>query len=215
MVVGPAGRGDNPGIAERIVKGWLQPHQVWIGLDFPYVHEDAQLYQAWEVAAGRVWTYLSQGQDVAFVCEGDVSFYSTFNYLALLLRAQHPEIEIEVVPGVCSPLAVAALLGLPLTCQAERLAILPALYHIRDLEQTLAGAEVVVLLKVSRVYAQAWACLQQQQLLESSVVVEWAGHPQQRIYAPLTHHPQLELSYFSLLVVWKRPDLVPGILGLA
>ncbi|MBF2097942.1 MAG: precorrin-2 C(20)-methyltransferase, partial [Gloeomargaritaceae cyanobacterium C42_A2020_066] len=125
------------------------------------------------------------------------------------------EIEIEVVPGVCSPLAAVALLGLPLTCQAERLAILPALYHVRDLAQTLAWAEVVVLLKVSRVYSQVWTFLQQEQLLESSVVVEWVGHPHQRIYAPLTLHPQLELSYFSLLMIWKQPDRMTGILGLA
>jgi precorrin-2/cobalt-factor-2 C20-methyltransferase len=40
----------------------------------------AVLTAAWQTAAQQVWQYFAQGKDVAFACEGDVSFYSTFTY---------------------------------------------------------------------------------------------------------------------------------------
>ena len=36
--------------------------------------------------------------------------------------------KVVAIAGVASPMAAAAALGIPLTCQAERMAVLPALY---------------------------------------------------------------------------------------
>jgi precorrin-2/cobalt-factor-2 C20-methyltransferase len=200
IVAFPAGGRGKPGMAETIVQQWLRPEQTQLALEFPYVQDTDVLMQAWQTAAAQVWQHLQQG-DVAFVCEGDVSFYSTFNYLAQTLQQQHSEVAIVAVPGVCSPLAAAAALGLPLTIHKQRLVILPALYQVAELETALDWADVVVLMKVSSVYSQVWQLLQQRQLLTQSWVVEWATLPQQLIHTDLTQKPDLLLPYFSLLVV--------------
>ncbi|MBD2021617.1 precorrin-2 C(20)-methyltransferase, partial [Leptolyngbya sp. FACHB-36] len=148
--------------------------------------------------------------DVVFVSEGDVSFYSTFTYLAQTLQQAHPEVTIDAIPGVCSPLAAAAALGLPLTLRQQRLVVLPALYKVADLETTLAAADVVVLMKVSSVYRQVWTILQRHQLLERSYVVEWATHPNQVIHRELQTKPDLTLPYFSLLIVQVSPEHLPA-----
>jgi precorrin-2/cobalt-factor-2 C20-methyltransferase len=204
VVAFPAGIRGHLGMAEQIVAEWLNPEQVRLALTFPYVQDMAVLTQAWQIAAAQVWDYLEQGQDVAFVCEGDVSFYSTFTYLAQALQQTHPRVQIQVIPGVCSPLAAAAALGLPLTLRDQRLVILPALYTVTELDTALQWAEVVVLLKVSSVYKQVWSVLQQQHLLEHSYVIERATSPQQVIHRDLQHKPDLELPYFSLMVIWKN-----------
>lgn len=204
IVAFPAGSGGKPGIAEQIVEKWLQPHQTHLPIVFPYVQDDAALLQAWQLGAEQVWGYLQQGQDVAFACEGDVSFYSTFTYLAQTLQSQHPEAVVHTVPGVCSPMATAAALGIPLTLRAQRLLVLPALYRVADLETALQTADVVVLMKVSSVYEQVWALLQRHQLLQQSYVVERATFPDQKVYADLSDRPALKLSYFSLLIVKVR-----------
>ena len=204
VVAFPAGIGGKPGIAQTIVEQWLQPQQLQLALEFPYVQDEEILLQAWQVAAKQVWEYLSQGQNVAFVCEGDVSFYSTFTYLAQTLQQLHPEATVQAIPGVCSPLAAVAALGLPLTVRAQRLAVLPALYQVGELEQVLDWADVVVLMKVSSVYPQVWAVLQERKLLESAYVVERATTAQQRIYRGLSDRPNLKLPYFSLLIVQVR-----------
>ena len=201
IVAFPAGRGDKSGIAQTIISPYLQPHQQKLALHFPYLQDQQILNQAWEKAAETVWQYLQQGIDVAFACEGDVSFYSTFTYLAQTLQRSHPEAKIETIPGVASPMAAAAALSLPLTMQSQRLVVLPALYTVDELEEVLNWAEVVVLLKVNSVYQQVWQVLQQRNLLERAWVVERASFPQQVIYRDLGDRPQLPLSYFSILII--------------
>ena len=201
VVAFPAGLQGKPGIAQQIVASWLNPHQVQLALTFPYVQDMAVLTQAWHQVADAVWQYLNQGQDVAFACEGDVSFYSTFTYLAQTLQQLHPEAVVQLVPGVSSPMAAAAVLGLPLTIRQERLVVLPALYTVGELAAVLDWADVVVLLKVSSVYEQVWKVLQQHGLLDNSWVVERATLPCQVIYSDLRDRPTLKLPYFSLLIV--------------
>lgn len=201
VVAFPAGIEGKPGMAQQIISPWLSPQQQQLALNFPYVRDMAVLTQAWQVAAEQVWQYLQRGQDVAFACEGDVSFYSTFTYLAQTLQQIHPEAMVELVPGVCSPMAAASVLGLPLTIRQQRLVVLPALYHARELEAVLDWADVVVLMKVSSVYEQVWQVLQQRSLLSSSWVVERATLPDMVIYANLSDRPHLKLPYFSLLII--------------
>ncbi|NEP13504.1 MAG: precorrin-2 C(20)-methyltransferase [Symploca sp. SIO2C1] len=201
VVAFPAGIHSKPGIAQSIVEQWLNKYQVQLPLNFPYVQDQVTLTQAWQKAAEQVWQYLQLGQDVAFVCEGDISFYSTFTYLAEILQQLHPESLVQRIPGVCSPLATASVLGEPLTVRSDRLVVLPALYNVEELETILDWADVVVLMKVSSVYPQIWKVLQRRQLLKNTVVVERATLPEQVIYADLRDRPTLKLPYFSLLIV--------------
>ena len=201
IVAFPSGINKRSGIAQSIISGWLQPHQQTLPLEFPYVRDTQTLQEAWNNAARQVWRYLQQGIDITFACLGDVSFYSTFTYLAQTLQQLHPEAKIETVPGVCSPMAIASVLGIPLTIDRQRLAILPALHTVEELSTALDWAEIVVLLKVSSVYQQVWQILRQRNLLDSSWVVEKATFPEQKIYQNLANHPQLNLSYFSIMAI--------------
>lgn len=207
IIAFPAGtKPGKPGVAETIISAWQQPHQTLLPLRFPYTQDAASLTAAWADAAEMVSHHLAQQQDVAFVSEGDVSFYSTFAYLAQHLQQRMPEVKITAIPGVCSPLAAAAALGLPLALGDQRLTVLPALYSVSNLETTLDHSDVVVLMKVSSVYRQVWPILQQRQLLATSYVVEWATSDRQRLYHGLSDRPDLALSYFSLMVIVVSPS---------
>lgn len=204
VVAFPAGINGLLGIAQQIVAPWINSNQQQLALTFPYVQDRSVLEAAWKNAAVQVWQYLQQGVDVAFVCEGDVSFYSTFSYLAQTLQQIHPEVLVQSIPGVCSPMAAASALGLPLTVAAEKLVILPAIYQLNELEAVLDWAEVVVLMKVASVYEQVWQILNQRNLLERSRVVERATLPEMVIYNDLRDRPCLQLPYFSILIVQVR-----------
>ncbi|MBE9136734.1 precorrin-2 C(20)-methyltransferase [Nodosilinea sp. LEGE 07088] len=208
VVAFPQGRDGQPGLAQRIITPHLGQQQL-LALNFPYVVDPEQLSNAWQRAGDRVWQHLSQGQNVVFACEGDLSFYGTFNYLALSVERRYPGVTIERVPGICSPMAAVSALGLPLTVQSDKLVVLPALYSVNDLDAVLTWADVVVLLKVGSVYSQVWALLQQRQLLEHSWVIVEATQPGQRIYRPLTLYPGLTLPYFSLMVIRSGANPLP------
>ena len=201
VVAFPSGLNNRSGIAQGIIDRWLRPQQILLPLDFPYLQDERQLQKAWQNAAMQVWQYLKQGKDVSFACLGDVSFYSTFTYLAQTLQQLDASIKIETVPGVCSVMAIASVLKIPLTVNRQKLTILPAIYTVRDLEIALDSAEVVVLLKVSSVYQQVWHILQKRNLLDSSWIVEKATFPDQKIYRDLKDRPELNLSYFSILLI--------------
>jgi precorrin-2/cobalt-factor-2 C20-methyltransferase len=202
IIAFPAGRDGRPGIAQQILMPWLKAEQHPLPLWFPYVSDPAVLASAWQAAADQVWQYLATGQNVVFATEGDASFYSTFTYLAQTLQAQHPEALVETVPGVCSPLAAAAVLGQPLTILNQRLTILPAMHTLKDLTAALEQSDVVVLMKVASVYRSVWQVLKAQGLLPHSQVIVRATCADQVLYRDLTPHPVLELPYFSLLIVY-------------
>lgn len=206
VVAFPSGMNNRLGIAQQIIQPWLS-EQIQLALDFPYIQEQTLLQRAWSKAANEVWNYLKIGKDVAFACEGDISFYSTFNYLAQTITTQYPEVEIEMIPGVCSPLAAASALGIPLTTYQDKIAILPALYTVQELESVLTWADVVVLMKFSSVYPQVWLILEKLNLLKSSAIVERATCSNQVIYRDLTPYHELKLSYFSVLVIKKEKHL--------
>lgn len=201
IIAFPAGIRGKKGIAETIVENYLQPHQQTLALNFPYSQNETELKEAWKSASLKVWQYLEMGRDVAFACEGDVSFYSTFTYLAETLRQLQPSVLIKSIPGVSSPMAAANCLQIPLTRQNDKLAVLPVLYSMQDLEQVLDWAETVVLLKVTSVYQQVWQILQQRNLWASAWAVEKVSFAEEKIYFPLNQYPQLQLSYFSLLII--------------
>lgn len=201
VVAFPAGVNGKQGMAQEIILPWLQPEQEQLPLTFPYVQDMSVLTQAWVKAGQQVWQYLQAGTNVAFACEGDVSFYSTFTYLVQTLQKLHPEVKVELVPGVCSPMAAAAVLGYPLTIGQEKLAVLPAIYTIDELATVLDLADVVVLMKVSSVYQQVWKLLQQRSLLPNSKIVVRATLPDMVIYSDLSDRQNLKLPYFSILIV--------------
>ena len=205
IVAFPAGIDNRLGTAQSIISSWLQPHQQTLPLNFPYVRDVQTLQTAWSEAARQVGYYLQQGTDITFACLGDLSFYGTFTYLAQNVRQLYPEVNIQTVPGVCSPMAIASVLEVPLTVDRQRLAILPAIYAIAELETALDWAEVVVLLKVSSVYQQVWQILQQRNLLGYSSIVEKATFAEQKIYRNLSDYPKLDLSYFSIMLI-RQPN---------
>ena len=68
--------------------------------------------QVWRSAAEQLAQELLQGQDVAFITEGDPMLYSTFAYVLEGIQSSHPSIPVEIVPGVSSVMAAAAISSL-------------------------------------------------------------------------------------------------------
>ena len=208
VIAFPAGINGRLGVAEQTIAPWVSAKQACVPIDFPYTQDPDLLARAWTKAAKTVKPYLQTG-DVVFACEGDISFYSTFTYLAQSLRALDRSVKVEASAGISSPMAAAAALDIPLTCQAEKLVVLPALYTVAQLDSILNWAEVIVLMKVSSVYRQIWEILAKRQLLEQSYVVENATKHNQKTYSGLQHLPALNLPYFSIMIVKNDLDSNP------
>ncbi|NEQ96211.1 MAG: precorrin-2 C(20)-methyltransferase [Cyanothece sp. SIO2G6] len=204
VIACPQNRQGEAGMAYGIVKDYVRSHQTILPLHLPFVRDLGELQQAWDVAGKQVVEILAQGQDVAFITEGDASFFSTFTYVAEAVHRFAPLVEIVSIPGVCSPLAAMAALRMPLAIANEKIVILPALYDISELQQALAWADVIVLMKVASVFPQVWQQLAVANLLEHSSLVEWVGSPQETRYPTLTDLAHHQPPYFSILIVRRH-----------
>lgn len=203
VVAVPQNRQGEPGMAYAIAQQYLRPHQTLITLNLPFSTDPQVLDAGWKDAMNTLMPYLRSGQDVAFLAEGDISFYSTFTHVMRAVQQREPTLQIETIPGVCSPLAAASALNIPLSLWHEKVAILPAMYDVAELEHALAWAEVVVLMKVGSVFDRVWTCLEQRGLLGNACLVEWVGWPQQKTWTGWRDLKDYQPPYFSLAIIKK------------
>jgi len=86
-------------------------------LDFPMTKDEEKLRRAWKEAAAEIAPN-ARGGDVAFVTLGDPNVYSTFGHLRRTIDAFHPEVELEIVPGVSAVTAFATAMGVEIEAGA-------------------------------------------------------------------------------------------------
>jgi len=100
----------SPGRLSRSVVTDHVPESRIGDLDFPMTRDPEELREAWRDAAAEVAPRASDG-DAAFVTLGDPNVYSTFGHLGRTLDTFHPEVDVEVVPGVSAVTAFTTALG--------------------------------------------------------------------------------------------------------
>ncbi|WP_299270668.1 cobalt-factor II C(20)-methyltransferase [Halorientalis sp.] len=100
----------SPGRLSRTVATEHVPEARIGDLDFPMTRDEEKLRAAWKEAAAEIAPRARDG-DAAFVTLGDPNVYSTFGHLRRTLGAFHPDVELEVVPGVSAMTAFATALG--------------------------------------------------------------------------------------------------------
>lgn len=139
----------------------------------------------------------NDGLNIAFVSEGDISFYSTFAYL--LKHIQAAKLNVEIIAGVPSFILGAAVHQSPLAILNEKIAILPRMKDITTLTRYLEEFETVVLIKVRSVIQNIIPHIQRLQM----VYCERLGTPEQYITTNIEDLKDREIPYFSLLILKK------------
>jgi len=86
-------------------------------LDFPMTRDEEKLRKAWKAAAEEIAPQARDG-DAAFVTLGDPNVYSTFGHLRRTLDAFHPDVDVEIVPGVSAMTAFATALDVEIEAGA-------------------------------------------------------------------------------------------------
>ena len=157
--------------------------------------------ETWREAAKRIGEHLSQGQDVAFITEGDPMLYSEFPYLLDCVSPVFSELIIEVIPGVSSVMAAAASSGVPLVTHGQRLAILPAVNGIDDLREAITNYDTIVLMEVDSNLIQGLANLESLGLAGKAIYVRQASTAKERVVEDIRQLSPEDFDYFSLLII--------------
>lgn len=136
----------------------------------------------------------------------DPLLYGTFVYLWPELLRQHPELKVEIIPGITAFAAAAALAQIPLSTKAERVVILSANLGLdpQQLRQLLTDCEIVVLLDVGPVLPEVLAVLADLRLLDSTHFAERVGMPDEVIVSNVRSLHGQRRSLSSLLIIKTR-----------
>jgi precorrin-2/cobalt-factor-2 C20-methyltransferase len=206
VICAPVGTADAASYALSIVEPIIgEGHREIIPLVFPMSNDPAVLATAWDDAVTILVGKVASGQDVAFITIGDPLLYSTFLHLYRIIRQRHPDIAVELIPGISSINAAAAVAALPLGIGGERIAILPAPGDEAQLRRTIEEFDTIVIMKVHRVFDRVHALLQELGLDRQAVFVRRAGSPQEELVTNLASLVGTQLDYLSLLIVRKNP----------
>ena len=205
VVAIPKSKEESDSIALSIVKGSVDlSNKETLELMFPMTKDKEVLRKAREEAAAAICERLKAGKDVACITLGDPMFYSTFSYLIPLIKGKFPEVEIEIVPGISSVMASAALTVTPLTEADERLAVIPATYEQEKLRDILREFDTVVLMKVNRVFDKVLGLLEELGLKEKAVFIERCSGENQRVVRDLDSLKGEKLDYLSMVIVKRE-----------
>lgn len=160
-------------------------------IDMPMTKDKKRLDEAHQRGAAQVAAELTQGHTVAFLTLGDVTVYSSCQYIYQRVREQG--YEGELISGVPSFCAAAARLDRALVSGNDRLHILPAAYDLTD----CAGLDgVKVLMKPGKNIAEL------KKLGGRLCGVENCGMAGERIYGSAEEIGEKQ-GYYSLFL-WEK-----------
>jgi precorrin-2/cobalt-factor-2 C20-methyltransferase len=189
-------------LARAIVAEFIRPEQIEIPMSLPFsVERSAQPY--YDIAAAKISEQLNAGQDVAVLCEGEPMLYGSFIYLFNRLAGQF---ETEVIPGISSTFASAAMLGAPLTYRNDVLSILPATLDAEKLRDRLALADAAIIIKLGRHFTKVRIVLENLGLFSRALYIERATMPHQ-IIRPIAEVDPAEVPYWALILVPSQTQL--------
>ena len=183
-------------LARAIVADFIRPEQIEIPMPLPFsVERSSQPY--YDIAAEKIATHLEAGRDVAVLCEGEPMLYGSFMYLFNRLSSRFVT---EVVPGISSTMASAAMLGVPITYRNDVLSIMPATLDEETLRDRLAVADAAVIIKLGRHFAKVHTILQELGLLDRALYIERATQPSQKII-PIKTVNATQVPYWALILI--------------
>lgn len=163
-------------------------------LDHRMVKDPEILQQQYQENAEQVIAYLKQGHHVALLNLGDVSVYSTYSYIAEEVKSAG--FRCEMIPGVTSFCACAALLNQSLTEATKPLSIFPGSY--KDLAAALDTPGGKVLMKSTKALPALRAAILERGLTDKTMVVSDCGLLTQSVHAITDEDIQ---SYFSTILI--------------
>jgi precorrin-2/cobalt-factor-2 C20-methyltransferase len=188
---------DRNSTAREIIATHLLGNQIEVGFHFPRAQNPELAKPLYDQAIAPITEYLEQGLDVAVLCLGDPMFYGSFMYLFTRLSDRFPT---EIVPGICSPMASASILGVPLSYRNDIFSVLSATLSAEILETQLLNADAVAIIKLSNHFDKVRSLLQKLNLLDRAQYIENATMHDQKIMA-IADVDSETVPYFSMILI--------------
>lgn len=203
VIAYPAPADGTDSMARAIAAPHIPVGKIEIVIETPMIPGRFPADDVYDRYAIEIAGHLDAGRSVVVLCEGDPFLYGSFMYLFGRLSGQY---QSDVVPGVSSICACAAVAGQPLVSRNQVLSIVPAPLHEDDLEARIAAADAVAIMKVGRHLAKVRRVLEKLGRMQGAIYVERATLADQRVM-PLSELEGDKAPYFSMILA-RRAEAV-------
>ena len=207
IIMCPASGEERPSIALSVVESILdRPRQEIIRLIFPMTKDPDILETTWKRNARIMAETVLTGKDVVYLTVGDPYLYSTWIYMHRELSANHPEMDISVIPGIVSMFTFASKVGVSIAEGAEKVSIIPSCYELSSVKAIAKNSDTLVFLKDGRYFDQVVDVLRDAGFPDDSIfaIGQDLGTDHEivrRLTLGEVHRGVLTTKYFSILVV--------------
>ncbi len=190
-----------PDTGESLARAIAAPHipdgRTEIAIVTPMVPGKFPAHDVYDRYSDEIAGHLGAGRDVALLCEGDPFLYGSFMYVFARLEGEH---RVEVVPGVSSLGACAAVAGAPLVSRHQVLTVLPATLPDDELRRRISDSPAAAVMKVGRHVAKVRAVLDAIGRTDDAWYVERATMENERVM-PFAAFDDETAPYFSMVLV--------------
>ncbi|MGC2574997.1 MAG: precorrin-2 C(20)-methyltransferase [Candidatus Nitrosopolaris sp.] len=152
VIFAPTARENKPSIALSVVERYITESTKTVSLVFPMIRDKESLIDHWKKNALEIASAVKSEKKVVYLTVGDPALYSTWIYIQRELSHNHKNIEFEIVPGVTSMFAFAALAKMSLAEGDETVAIIPACYDLNRIRQVARCCDTLIFLKDGRYF---------------------------------------------------------------
>lgn len=208
IIMCPASNESRPSIALSVVSSLIDRsrNQEIVKLIFPMTKDPEILKQTWKRNAKIMAQQVLSGKDVVYITVGDPYLYSTWIYMHRDLKANHPDMDITVIPGIVSMFTFASKVGVSIAEGAEKVAIIPSCYDLTSVKEIAKNSEVMVFLKDGRYFDQVIEVLKESGFPDDSIfaIGQDLGTDKEIIRTLKlcqVNDSTLTTKYFSILVV--------------
>ena len=189
-----------PSLARAIAAPHLNGARTEIAIRMPMVSARFPAQEVYDRAAEELGGHLEAGRDVAVLCEGDPFFYGSFMFL---FGRMAERFRVDVVPGVSSLTACAAVLGAPLAARNDVLAVVPAPLPEGELRNRLSWIDAAAIIKIGRHFGKVRTLLTELGFADRARYIEHATMETQKVL-PLEDVDPDKVPYFSTVLVHER-----------
>ena len=208
IIMCPASNKDRPSIAFSVVSPLIDKskNQEIVKLIFPMTKDQDVLKQTWKRNAKIMAQRVLSGKNVVYLTVGDPYLYSTWIYMHRDLKANYPEMNITVIPGIVSMFTFASKVGVSIAEGAEKVAIIPSCYDLSSVKEIAKNSETMVFLKDGRYFDNVIRVLKESGFPDDSIfAIGQDLGTDKEIIRKLTlgqvNDSTLTTKYFSILVV--------------
>jgi len=201
VVVTPQSDKNGRSLAKEIISKHVSSSKIYTYY-FPMNNDKNLLDKRYKELAENINDFLSEGKKISYVTIGDLSIYSTFNYLEKKLKLF--DINVIKIPGVPSFIAAANRINENLVIKDESFCVVELSNNLDKLDDLLSNFSTVVIMKVHKRLNELIAFVKNNNLVKKGFLIERATLPEERIFDLLSDDIPNDAGYLSTAILFSE-----------